>query len=341
MKQVWITREGGPEVLEVRERPDPEPEAGQVRIRVEAAGINFADLMARMGMYPDAPKLPAVVGYEVAGKIDAVGRGVDPGRVGLDVVAGTRFGGYSSHVVVDQEQAQLRPDGLDARTAASIPVTGLTAWMMLEEMGRVRKGDRVLVHSAGGGVGLMALDLIKWRGATAVGTASGAKHPMLRQLGYDELVDYRTQDYEHVLSSGEGFDLILDPLGGESWAKGFRLLKPSGRLVCFGFSAGASGARKNVFSLAQTAIKIPWLLFNPMSLLNANKGIMGVNMGRMWEQSEQMADWLRKLLRLWTEGVLRPKVHAAIPFSQAADAHALIHARENLGKVLLVPDEFA
>src|SRR5688572_7456571 len=140
MEQVWIPRTGAPEVLEVREAPDPEPGKGEVRVAVEAAGVNFADAMTRIGVYPDAPPLPAVVGYEVAGKIDRVGEGVPSSRVGEPVLAATRFGGYSSMVVVPSGQAMRRPEGLDAKNAAAIPVTGLTAWMMLEEMARVREG---------------------------------------------------------------------------------------------------------------------------------------------------------------------------------------------------------
>ncbi len=339
MEQVWITRIGDPSVLEVREAPDPEPGAGEVRIRVEACGVNFADALARMGLYPDAPKIPAVVGYEVAGTIDAVGEGVSSARVGEAVLALTKFGGYSSAVVVRQEQSIKRPDGLDARSAVAIPVTGLTAWMMLEEMGRVREGDRVLVHSAGGGVGLIALDLLKWRKAYAIGTASKAKHAFLKERGYDELIDYRTEDFEAVLSKGPGMDLVLDPVGGESWAKGFRVLRAGGRLICYGFSSYATGSKRNLLTAIQNLLAVPWLTFNPFTLLNANKGVMGVNMGRTWQHQERMRGWLARLLELWQQGILRPHVHAVVPFSRAAEAHRILHARENIGKVVLVPRE--
>ena len=335
MKQIWIPRAGAPSVLELREAPDPDPGPGEVRIAVEAAGVNFADLMARMGIYPDAPPTPCVVGYEVAGRIDAVGAGVPAERVGEDVVVMCRFGGYSSVVVVPSAQAVTRPPGLDAVTAAAIPVTGLTAWMMLEEMGRVRAGDRVLVHSAGGGVGLMALDLILRRGAIAVGTASAGKHAFLKERGYHELVDYRTQDFHEVLKDGPGFDLILDAVGGASWAKGLKLLRPTGRLICFGFSSGTSGNTRSPLALLKFASTVPWLKVNPVALMNENIGVMGVNMGNMWDETERVTGWMRSLLTLWEEGTLRPVVHAAIPFERAAEAHQLIHNRENLGKVVL------
>lgn len=337
MRQVWIPRIGDPDVLEVREAPDPMPGPGQVRIVVAAAGVNFADLMARMGLYPDAPPLPAVVGYEVSGTIDAVGEGVDANRLGDRVLAMTRFGGYSSVVVVDEAVAARVPEGKDLLEAASIPVTGITSWMMLEVMGRVRRGDRVLVHSAGGGVGLVALDLLKWRGAWAAGTASAAKHDLLRDRGYDKLIDYRTEDFEQALADEAGFDLILDPVGGESWAKGLRLLRGGGRLICFGMSANAGGDKRNVFSAMRNLAAVPWMKVNPISLMNGNKGVMGVNMGRMWGEAERARGWLEQLMDLWREGHLRPVVHATVPFARAADAHRMLHERKNLGKVLLVP----
>ncbi|MCB9682492.1 MAG: zinc-binding dehydrogenase [Alphaproteobacteria bacterium] len=333
MKQIWIPKTGEPSVLDVREAPDPVPGPGQVRIAVAAAGVNFADVMARMGLYQDAPPLPCVVGYEVSGTIDAVGDGVDAGRVGDRVVAMTRFGGYSTAVVVDAVNAIPLPDAIDFATGAAIPVNGLTAWMILDVMGRVREGDRVLVHSAGGGVGLMALDLILEAGATAVGTASGHKHDWLRERGFHELVDYTQVDFEEALADGPGFDLILDPIGGESWAKGLRLLRAGGRLAMFGMSASTQGG---AFSFVRTALKIPFLQLVPPAIINANKGAFGVNMGRLWDDGDRVRVWMDALLERVVDGRLRPVVHAQVPFDTPAEAHAILHRRENIGKVVLV-----
>ncbi len=192
-------------------------------------------------------------------------------------------------------------------------------------------------HSAGGGVGLTALDLLKWRGAWAAGTASAAKHAMLAERGYDKLVDYRTEDFEQVLSEVPGFDLILDPVGGDSWAKGLRLLRAGGRIICFGFSSNAGGDTRSVFGAMKNLAAVPWMKTNPISLMNANKGVMGVNMGRLWGEAERVRSWLDRLMDLWRDGVLRPVVHARVPFEQAADAHRMLHERKNIGKVLLVP----
>ncbi len=338
MRQIWIPRVGDPGVLEVREAPDPQPGPGEVRIAVEGAGVNFADLMARMGLYPDAPPLPCVVGYEVAGEVDALGPGVDAALLGQPVVAMTRFGGYSTHVLVPEAQVVIRPDGLDAVTAAGFPVTGLTSWMMLEVMGRIRAEDRVLVHSAGGGVGLMALDLIKRRGAIAIGTASAGKHAFLRERGYDRLIDYRNVDFAEALADAPGLDLILDPVGGDSWTRGLRLLRAGGRMICFGMSANASSNKRSPLTVLKTMASVPWLKVNPITLMNENKGVMGVNMGHMWDEAARVAGWLREILALWSAGEVRaPVIHATVKFDEAREAHRILHARENLGKVILVP----
>lgn len=336
MQQIVIPRHGDLSVLELRESPHPEPEPGCVRIAVQASGVNFADLMARQGIYPDAPPLPMVVGYEVSGVVDAVGAGVDAAWEGAPVLAMTRFGGYSSHINVPIEQLVRRPDSLDPVLAASIPVTGVTAWMMLEEIRRVREGDRVLVHSAGGGVGLAALDLIKRRGGIAIGTASAAKHDFLRERGYDQLIDYRNQDFEEALRDEAPLDCILDPVGGDSWAKGLRLLAPAGVLICFGFSARSQSSRKpGVITQLQALAAIPWTKFNPVSLMHGNQVVAGVNMGRMWDRSAEVAGWLGELVALFESGHLRPHVHATVPSDNPAEAHRILHDRENLGKVVI------
>lgn len=337
MRQIWIPRHGPPEVLEVRESPDPEPGPGELRIAVRAAGVNFADALARMGMYPDGPPPPCVVGYEVSGVVDRVGPEVDPAWEGRPVIAATRFGGYASSVVVDAAAVVVKPEQLDFAQAAALPVVGLTAWMILEEMHRVREGDRVLVHGAGGGVGLVACDLIKYRGATAVGTASAHKHPFLRSWGYDELVDYRSQDYEAALAEGPGFDLVMDPIGGHHWAKGLRLLNSGGKIACYGMSVNVSSPSGNRFAMLKNALRIPWWGMSPPGLINANKGVLGVNMGRMWGEKARLIGWLEALVGRVEQEKLRLRIHAEVPFDDAARAHRILHDRENLGKVVLVP----
>ncbi len=318
--------------MEVREAPDPTPGPGEVRIAVEAAGVNFADIMARTGLYPDAPPFPFVVGYEVAGTIDAVGEGVDPARMGQGVLAMLRFGGYSSAVVVPALQAIRRPVGLSAADAAAIPVVYLTAWMMLKVMGRVAQGDRVFIHNAAGGVGLAALDLCKAAGAEVWGSAGPSKHAFLAERGVAHLLNSHTGDYPDVK-----MDIILDPIGGKSWAKGLAHLRAGGRLICFGMSSMNAGETRSILGVISALMSVPWLKMNPIALINDNKGVLGVNMGHLWEEGERVVGWLTEILALWESGAIHPYVHASVPFANAAEAHRIIHRRENIGKVLLVP----
>jgi synaptic vesicle membrane protein VAT-1 len=216
MRQIWISKAGPPEVLVVKEALDPHPAAGDLRIRVEASGVNFADIMGRLGLYPDLPRIPVVPGYEVAGRVDAVGAAVDASWVGQDVFASTRFGGYADVVCVPQAQVFPRPSNMSAQEGASIPVNYLTAWQLIFVMGGLKAGETVLIHSAGGGVGVAATQIAKHIGATVIGTASAGKHKELRELGVDHLIDYRTEDFEErarQITGGRGVELILDAVG--------------------------------------------------------------------------------------------------------------------------------
>ena len=243
MRQIWISKAGPPEVLVVKEAPDPQPAAGEMRLRVKASGVNFADILGRLGLYPDLPRIPVVPGYEVAGRVDGVGGGVDPSSVGRDVFALTRFGGYADVACVPKAQVFPRPQGMSAQEGASIPVNYLTAWQLMVVMGGLKPNETVLIHSAGGGVGIAATQIAKHIGAKVIGTASAAKHGELSSFGVDHLIDYRTEDFEaraRQITGGRGVELILDAIGGDSLKKGYRLLAPTGRLGMFGVSSAAT-----------------------------------------------------------------------------------------------------
>lgn len=340
MRQVWITKAGRPEVLRVKEAPDPEPKAGEVRIRVEASGVNFADILARLGIYPDLPGLPAVVGYEVAGRVDAVGAGVDQGWIGRDVFAATRFGGYSDVVCAPEDQVFIRPADMSAEESAALPVNYLTAWQLVVVMGALKPGETVLVHSAGGGVGVAATQIVKHIGARVIGVASQWKHAELEKLGADHLVDMRREDLQKRvmdITGGRGVELVLDPNAGPSFRKSFQMLAPTGRLGMFGVSSFVNGKERDLLNLLRALIGTPLFQFMPMTLINANKGAFGVNLGRMWGETDRMRGWGMELLALWEKGAIRPRIDRVFSFDDAAAAHDYLQDRKNLGKVLLKP----
>ena len=339
MRQIWITRHGPPEVLALREAATPSPRAGEVLIQVAAAGVNFADIMARRGVYPDAPKPPCVVGYEVAGEVIALGEEAAQFAVGQKVVALTRFGGYSSHVAVPEAQVFLLPVGFDAAHGAALPLTYFTAYQLVIAMGRLGKGETVLIHSAGGGVGLSAIELAQIVGAEVIGVASRAKHDFLRSRGVTRLVDARTEDLVarvKAMTNGRGVDLALDPVGGRSWRQSYECLAPLGRLGAFGFAAAADSPGRWL-PMLRAAAGVPWLRLTPLALMSANRGVFGANLGHLWGESAMLRRWLLDILHWQAEGKINPVVDRSFPFAEAAAAHAYIEARRNVGKVLLVP----
>jgi NADPH:quinone reductase-like Zn-dependent oxidoreductase len=340
MRAVWIIRPGGPEALEVRETVDPEPGPGQVRIRVRAAGLGFAEVMAAQGLYPDAPKLPCVVGYEVSGEIDELGGGQHPGlAVGQRVLAITHFGGHADVVCVPDEQVLAIPDTMSFETAAALPITYLTAYHLLFRVASVHPGERVLVHMAAGGVGLAVLQLCRTvTGLEVFGTASAAKHDILRAEGCAHPIDYRTTRYTtevRRLTGGEGVDVVLDPLGGPDWRRGLKLLRPGGRLIAYGFANLASGSRRRPTRLAAQVAGIP--LVTPLALMNRNLTVGGVNLGRLWDQVAVLRQELEAVLALWEQGVAKPRIDGCYPFTEAAAAHRRMLERRNVGKIVLTP----
>lgn len=343
MRAVVIPRNGGPDVLEVQERPDPQVAPGEVRIAVKASGINFADLMARSGMYPDAPKPPSVIGYEVAGEVESVGDGVTGFSAGDRVVAGTRFGGYAELVSAAEKDVLPLPDDLSFEQGAAIPVNYATAYAGLVIMGGLREGDRVLIHAAGGGVGIAATQLAKARGAEIFGTASASKHEAIVAQGVAHPIDYRNQDFEAEvkrITGGEGIDIAFDAIGPSSFRKDYRLLRSGGRLICYGMSEAQSGDSRNIPGLLKglakmTTATMPW--WKSLAIMNENKGVFGLNMLTWWDREGSLARAIDPLSEDLAAGRIEPVVAESFPFDRAADAHRFLHERRNIGKVVLVP----
>jgi NADPH:quinone reductase-like Zn-dependent oxidoreductase len=338
MRQVVMTKAGGVEVLKIHDVDEPRPGKGEVKIHVKAAGINFADILARKGIYPDAPKKPCVVGYEVSGVIESVGEGVDPILVGNPVIGAMRFGGYAEKVITPVSRILLKPESLSFEQGAAIPVNYLTAYQLLVVMGGLKRNDRLLIHNAGSGVGLAALNIAKHIGAIPYGTAGAHKHTFLREKGFINVMDYRMQDWLKdipEMTEGLGFDLIIDPIGGKNTWKNYRALARTGRLGLFGIAVATQTRFSVKINLVKTVMRMP--RFHPVRLMNANKGIFGVNLGHMWANEEKVLIWMREIMKGVEDGWLMPHVDRTFPLEEVAEAHSYIEERQNIGKVILVP----
>lgn len=332
-----ITEAGAPEVLKVQDRPAPAPGAGQVRVAVKAAGINFSDVMARMGLYPDAPKLPAVVGYEFAGEVESLGTGVEGVAVGDRVLGGCRFGGYAEQVVVDADQLIPLPEDWSFEEGAALPVNYSTAYAGLVRYGSLQAGERVLLHAVAGGVGIAATQIAKQVGAEVFGTASASKHGAVRGFGVDHPIDYRSESFvkgvRRITGERQSLDLVMDAVGGSSFRKSFSVLRPGGRLVCFGASALVSGEKRSIPTAVKGVVQTPW--FNPMRLMPESKAVIGLNMLKLWDAKGSLEEYVEPL-RGWLEsGAVRPVVAEAFPLERGPDAHRFIQERKNVGKVVL------
>ncbi|MGH2987352.1 MAG: synaptic vesicle VAT-1 family membrane protein [Solirubrobacterales bacterium] len=343
MRTVVITRHGGPEVLRVEDRPDPAVGRGEVRIAVRAAGINFADMMARAGIYPDAPGPPCVVGYEIAGEVESVGDGVDAHRPGDRVIAGTRFGGYAELVSTDQDLVVPLPESLSFEQGAAFPVNYATAHAALVIMGGLKPGDRVLIHVAGGGVGIAATQIARAIGAEIFGTASAAKHDAIREQGVEHAIDYRNRDFAVEamrITGGVGLDLIIDAIGPSSFRRDYGILRPGGRLVMYGLAEVQTGERRDIPALVRGLVRMPWATmpwWKSLQMMNENKGVFGLNMLHWWDTEGGLARVLEPLAAGLAVGEYSPVVAESFPFERASDAHRFLGEGRNVGKVVLTP----
>jgi NADPH:quinone reductase-like Zn-dependent oxidoreductase len=338
MRALVITKHGGPEVLKVEERPDPQPGPGEVRVAVKASGINFADLMARAGLYQDAPKPPCVVGYEFAGDVESVGEGVTEYSPGQRVLGGCRFGGYAELVVTPENALVPLPDDWSYEEGAALPVHYSTAYAGVVRYGALYEGERVLVHAAAGGVGIAATQIAKLRGADAIyGTASGSKHDTIRGIGVDHPIDYTSQDFRKEVRriSGEErpLDLVMDAVGGASFRKSYSLLRAGGRLVCFGASSVVSGEKRSLKSVARMVAATP--IFHPMPMMQSSRAVIGLNMLTLWDEKGSLDHYIEPLRKWMESGEIRPVVAEAFPLERGGDAHRFMGERRNIGKVVL------
>ena len=309
---------------------------------MKAIGVNFADLLQRMGIYPGTPKPPFIPGLEVAGVVEKVAEGGgkgsegEPLRPGEAVAAFTQFNAYASWVAVPARQVYRLPAGMPFDDAAAIPVNYLTAYHSMFAMGNLQPGDRILVHGAAGGVGIAAVQLARARGLVIFGTAGPTKQEYLRKSGVDHAIDYEKSDFVDVVSkfAPDGIEMVMDPIGGKSFSRSYRCLGPTGRLVIYGLSAaaGAGGKRsltRGLSALAQTP------RFHPLKLMSANISVIGVNLGRMQVRGPLLRAELDEIFRMYAAGKIKPVIGKTFPLAEAAAAHTYIQERKNIGKVIL------
>ena len=331
MRALVLVKHGPPEAaLKIEERPDPVVGPGQALIDVKAAGLNFADIVARVGLYPDAPKPPAVMGYEVAGVVEAVGEGVEGVQPGQRVVAATRFNGFAEKVATDAKNVLPLPDGFSFEQGAALPVNYATAYAAIDFLAGVRPGETVLVHAAAGGVGIA-------RGAEAIGTASGWKHDAIRAQGAAHTIDYRTQDVKEEvtrITKGRGVDVVLDALG--EFRLSYSLLTTGGRMVMYGASNVVTGDRRNLLKAVREVVTMP--RFNPLKLMGDTKSVLGLNLLHWWDKRGSIEELTRPLMELSERGAINPVVAETFPLERAAEAHRFMQDRKNIGKIVLTVD---
>jgi NADPH:quinone reductase-like Zn-dependent oxidoreductase len=338
MKSIFLIRHGTAKTaFEMREGPDPKPQDGEVLIEVEASGLNFADVLARWGLYPDAPKMPCVLGYEVVGRVVERGKDVKKLNAGDRVVAFTRFGGYASQVVAPALGVVKIPEEMDAGVAAALATQYCTAWYAAEEMVRLFPGDRVLVQAAAGGVGTALVQIAKRRGCVVFGTAGSAeKMEYLKSIGVDHPINYRQKDFTQEVRSicgDQGLDVVFDSIGGKTFRHGFHLLTSGGRIVTFGV-AGMTGSRINIIRVLRTVLGFGW--FHGLQLLSNSKSVIGVNLLKIADDKPDVLQrCMRAVIELAEKNELDPKVGGEFPADQVADAHAFLETRQSTGKVIL------
>lgn len=338
MKAVVLTQHGSAqEAFQIRELPDPEPGPGQLRIAVEAFGLNYADVSARQGTYQDAPPIPSVIGYEVVGRVDKLGAGIDGPAPGTRVAALTRFGGYATLALTDARAAATIPEDMDVGIAAALPTQGCTAYYCAEEMVRLYPGDHVLVQAAAGGVGTLLVQLAKRRGCVVYGTAgSDSKLDYLRNIGVDHPINYRSHDFAaevRRLRGDAGLDAIFDSLGGAAVRKGLQLLGSGGRIVCFGAADRESGSFQLLRDIRFLA---SWGLPHPIPWLMSSKGLIGVNMLRIADNRPLVLQrCLSAVIDLALRGELQPTVGGRFTAAQIAAAHDFLASRASTGKVVV------
>ena len=338
MKAIYLNKHGeSNQAFETRDTEMPIPGSNDVVIKVHSFGLNFADVLARRGLYPDAPKNPAVLGYDVAGTVHGVGSNVQGLEIGQRVTALTRFGGYSEYAVTMSEGVAVIPDEMDYGIATALATQGCTAYYCAEESVTLHEGDNVLIQAAAGGVGIILCQIAKHRGCKVFGTASSHKMDFLSQLGVDHPLDYTKVNFsdEVVKLIGKNkIDVVFDSLGGKAFKQGMKLLSPGGRMVSFGAASQVTGGKTS--KLKALGVALNFGFFSPITLLMQSRAIISVNMLRIADYRPHVfKKVLEGVVDMAAKGIINPTLGKTFNVEQIADAHDYLESRKSIGKVVV------
>jgi NADPH2:quinone reductase len=338
MKGIFIVEHGkADKAFETRETPMPQPKAGELLVEVEGFGLNFADVMARKGSYKDAPPIPSLVGYDVCGRIHKLGIGVEGFEVGQRVTALTRFGGYAEYALTDARAVAVIPDNLNVAEATALTTQFCTAYYCAAEAVNLFAGDKVLIHSAAGGVGTALLQYCLYKGCEVYATTgSSEKVAMLKAAGAHHVIDTSTTEFDEFIlenTKGDGVDVIFDAVGADFIKRGIKSLNSGGRIVCYG--AAQMNDANNIFSTLAKAIQFG--IYHPAEFMMASKSLIGVNMLRLADNKPlTLKRCLNEVVRLTEAGIFKPQKGTVFKASEIADAHKFLESRKSTGKVACV-----
>lgn len=339
MKAIFLVRNGDSEqAFEIRETEMPVPAKGEVVVKVEASGLNYADVMARRGLYKAAPPLPSVLGYDVAGRIHSIGPGTSGFEIGDRVAAMTRFGGYAEYARTQAGAIIPLPGSMLPALATSLATQASTAVYCAGFVTRLYEGDRVLVHAAAGGVGTILVQLAKAKGCIVYGSASATKHAYLKELGVDYIFNSQADDPFNEISDrldGKKMDVVFDNIGGLSFKKGYQLLGPCGRIIAYG--AAAQNRGRNSSQLNTIRVGIGFGYHSPIGLIVKSQSMIGVNMLSIADHKPQiLKEVMNEVARLAREGVIRPVLGETFPAERIAEAHDFLESRNSIGKTAIL-----
>lgn len=335
MKAIFLTKTGvAKNAFEQRETPIPEPKAGEVLVKVQGFGLNFADVMARKGQYQDAPPLPSILGYDVCGFIESVGADVKHLSKGNRVAGMTRFGGYAEYAVLDARACVKINDSMNSAEATALATQYCTAYYSAAEVVNLHKGDKVLIHAAAGGVGTALVQYCKHKGCEIFGTAgSEAKLKLLKENGVHHPINYTTEQFDEQilkLTDGKGVDVIFDSIGASYFKKGIKVLAAGGRIV--GFGAADMSDAGNIFVTLKRGLGFG--IYHPAEFLMSSKALIGVNMLRIADNKpEVLQRCFENVIRLYNEKVFQPVTGKIFKVSEIADAHEYLEMRKSIGKI--------